>query len=436
MNSFRMRQQLQTEGFGEPSSVEAIEAVSAEAAVAIGESEAADNEVAGLLDEGELLSNDTTDLEGQEEVVEEVEEAGEEITPEHADTISLVTESFCRSWGITSNKRKLATENFTGKRGDTKLLREGLGDTIAKGWETFYRWCQDIVDTIVSKYKTHFGTGQSLIKASEKFGELLTKRTTADKDKVSAGYEKFFVMDGGLDIETSIAIGKSLLQVTSEIDAFCAESLLNGVKIIELSQSEEGKRFDQVAGQAKDAPKFGKKIARKLSPVGGKDGKNEQQFVFALPANNYLQGFSYDKVINKGEDATVTIAGSRFIKAGDSISKADEANKEVTLIATAKLVEYNTTLGVVGNALKEIEVNTKKTREASRTILDAIKAQGKKAKAADKKDKGHYRATQMLARESFVSAQHLNNAITTTATVLGKGLSKLLGNHIGGYKAA
>lgn len=434
MRNFRNRTLL-LEGMGEADSLDAVEAIEAEAAENIGESEKADAEVSGLLDEGEELAEDTGALEAQDDILEDEEAKGEEISEAHAETVELVTESFERKWNIApSQKRVMAFENFNGSRGQTKLVREGLGESIAKGWDTFIKWCQNILDTIMDKYGQYMGTGNSFVKYAEKTIEVLGKNTTKaeGKDKVKANYAKNFTIDGKFDVDAAVAVASALPGEASKLLSWAKEQMDDATKVVDLVQSKEGGKFDKELGAGKDAPEFGKKIARKLAPVGPKGSAEEDQSVYALPGNNFLQKFSYKM------EGMARISGIRFIKAGDSISKADEVEKEVEVIAHDKLKGYATSLKAVGEMLKGIETNHKGAREASKHMIDQIKktaADYKKAEKGSDERKGASTA-KVIAREAFVSSQHSVNAVTSTATVVGKGLVSLLGKHVPAYKAA
>lgn len=435
MRSFRNRQLL-TESMGEADSLEAVEALEAEVAENIGNAEKADEEVSGLLDEGDALVEDTSHLEDHDDILEDAEEAGEEITEAHAETVELVTESFENRWNIErSPKRVMAFESYNGSRGQTRLLREGMGESIAKGWETFVKWCQNILDTIMDKYGEYMGTGNSFIKFATKSSEILGKNTKQKegKDKVKAGYQKNFTIDGQVLIAETLAIAKRLPGDASGLMGW-AENLVTKTKmVINLVQSSEGGKFDKELGkEGKDAPAFGKKIGKKLAPVGPKGSSEEMQAVYALPGNNYIQSFSYK------QEGQGFVEGVRFIKAGDSISKAEEAEKEVPVIEINLLKNYADVLKGIGEMLKGIETSHKKSREASKSLIEEIKktaAEFKKAPKDSDERKGAAYA-KVLAREAFVTSQHSVNAATTTATVVGKGLTKLLSAHMGAYQAA
>lgn len=436
MRTLRNRRLLATEGFGEADVIEAIEPVEESVAAQVGIVEKDDQETMGLLNEGEILSEDTDTLEGLEDQVAEVEESGEEITPEHAETLELVTEAIASRWVIQTPKRKLAFENFSGRRGATKLVRESIGETLAGAWNAFIEWCEDMLDKIADTYKKYFGAGKAFSSAHEKNTKRLGALGEKKEDKVKAKYQRHFMVDGQLDIDGSIALAKGLPSEAKAVFGWAAEVAAKGEDAIKLARGDAGK-FDQVVSGEKKAKVFGKKLSKKLAPVGPKNS-NESQEVYALPGNAFLQSFQY-YLKGEGEQYKVNtlVDGIRFISSGDSASEAAKGEKEVETLAIDALKSHNEVLKVIGEELTKVETNHKGAREESRKLLAAAKDAAKAAKGEeDKAAKLRLQQAQKVAREGVFSARHSLNAVLHVYKTVGAGVSELVSAHAGAYAKA
>lgn len=436
MRSIRTKRLLATEGFGEADVIEAIEPVEESVAAQVGIVEKDDQETMGLLNEGEILSEDTDTLEGLEDQVAEVEEAGEEITPEHAETLELVTEAIASRWVIQTPKRKMAFENFSGRRGATKLVRESIGETLAGAWNTFIEWCEDMIDKMADTYKKYFGAGKAFSSTYAKNEKVLGALGEKKEDKVKGAYQKNFVIDGTVDIEASVALAKSMPSEAKAIFDWAASVAAKGEEAIKLARGDAGK-FDQVVGKEEGAKVFGKKLAKKLAPVGPKNS-NETQEVYALPGNAFLQSFQY-YLKGEGEQYKVNtvVDGVRFISSGDSASEGKDADKEVETIAIDALKSHNEALKVIGEELTKVETNHKGAREESRKLLAEAKAAAKEAKGeSDAAAKTRLQQAQKVAREGVFSARHSLNAVLHVYKTVGAGVSGLISAHAGAYAKA
>lgn len=433
MTSFRKQRALQAESFGGADTLEVVEAVDESLAANVGVVEKDDQQVMGLLNEGELLAEDTDQVEAIEEQVEAIEESGEEMTPEHAETVDLITEGICSRWTVEVPSRKQTFEGFSGRRGATKLVRESLGETVSNLWKTFIEWAQGIIDGVADTYKSYFGVGKGMVSAADKHDKVLSGLGAKKEEKVKAKYQASFTIDGQVDEAASIGMANSLPTDAKAVFDWTTEVSNNAKESIVLAQSKDNGKFDQLSKAGKMTNLFGKKLSKKLAPVGPKDS-GEMQEIFGLPGNGYIQSFSY--TIKQGE-VECSLDGLRFISGSDSASEAGEKEVEVSTLAIDALVGHSKTLRNIGTALSTVETNHKGVRAANKELLDLAKKVANAAKGEeDEGSKARLKLAQKVARESVFTSRHSLMAVLSVYKVVGTGINSLLKVHASAYSKA
>jgi hypothetical protein len=159
-----------------------------------------DNELDALLADGETLEQDTRMVEAvADEVAGSAAEGG--LTETAARVAEVAVESYCRRWNIS--RIKVASESFAA-RGDrmkaTKIAMEGLGETIAKGWDAFVKFVKALVERFTKAFKHYTGLGLSV---KEKALKLKAKADGAfgekKDEKIKGGFLAQLEINGKVD---------------------------------------------------------------------------------------------------------------------------------------------------------------------------------------------------------------------------------------------
>lgn len=430
--SFMKNRRMARENMGEADVLNVVEPVEESVEAQVGEVDKDDQEVYALLNEGEVLEQDTETLEKMEDQVEDIEEDGEEITPEHAETLQIATESIARRWSLgKASTRKLAFESFSGRRGDTKLVRESIKDRLADMWKTFIEWLSEMVDKMIDTFKKYVNAGKSMQSRAKKNAKILDKLGTKSKDKIKGSFVTKLSIEGKYD-------AKKAIQLALSIDGKAKSALAASEKFVDAAgelvkiattQDSDSAKFNRVTDGEKTRELFGEKVSKKLQALGGKDS-GESQTVYALPGNGYLQSSSYEYKPREDSAVKAQIVAVRLHPGEDSTEE-----KEIDTPTVAVLEECNDAMEDIGKAFEKVEQGFTKTRNGLKKLMDEAK---KAEKAVGKAEKGEAkdqaRVAQKVAREAATSAQHTSKAVTYVYKTVGAGLSGLVNAGIAAYK--
>lgn len=447
MRNFRNARKLQTESMGEADVLDIIEPVEESAAANIGEVDSDDQQVLAMLGEGEELVADTQLVEELEEQVGEVVESGEDITDAHAETLELVTESFTAHWFIDAPTRKMKFESFRGTdyRGRTKLVHEGLGETAKGAWNTFWEWVEGIIDSLKDTWKKYFGAGKAYQSFYDKQIPMVDKLGAVKADaKVKVGYQKHFTIDGKFDLAESLSLVTNMPSAAKKLVDWANKRCEASTELVKVSFSvEEGRIFDSVKrsidglAEGKDAA-FGKKINRKLAPLGPK-GSGEEQSIYALPGNSYIQQSDWMEDLGAEKDTPLKIKMSalRFISDAGAVSEPGESEKTEDPIAAAKIKEVLLKLKPIADALSKIETEHGKIRESLKKLMEESKSKASKPDSDDKAaNKAAKKAAKRVSREAVLSARHSVLAVTNVYKTVGAGIIAMTKAHMAAYEKA
>ena len=171
-----------------------------------------DSELDQLLADGETLEQDTRMVEGvADEVAATASEGG--LTESAARIAEVAVESYCSRWGIS--RIKVASESF-GSRANrmkaTAIAMEGIGETIASGWDKFVKFVKALVARFAKAFKHYTGIGRTVKEKSE----ALKAKADASKlgeekaDKIKGGFIEQLSIDGKVDVKSVIAVAHKL----------------------------------------------------------------------------------------------------------------------------------------------------------------------------------------------------------------------------------
>lgn len=152
-----------------------------------------DRDIESLIDDGDQIEQDITDLEELSSVAEDsVEEGG--MDESAARIAEVAAEAYCSKWGV--KRQKIATENFGlhNRLDSTRLAVESL-DVAAEGLaDTFVNWAKEMKDKIGKKWSelmTFAGKFKTRVaRLREKFnaaGELATGDIMVKEDLLING---------------------------------------------------------------------------------------------------------------------------------------------------------------------------------------------------------------------------------------------------------
>ena len=171
-----------------------------------------DAELDQLLADGETLEQDTRMVEAvADEVAATASEGG--MTESAARIAEVAVESYCSRWGIS--RIKVASESF-GSRSNrmkaTAIAMEGIGETIASGWDKFVKFVKALVERFTKAFKHYTGLGLSIKEKAEKLKAKVgaSKVGAAKSDKIKGGFLSQLVIAGKLDPKAVISCAHKL----------------------------------------------------------------------------------------------------------------------------------------------------------------------------------------------------------------------------------
>ena len=430
--NFMNKRRLARENMGDSDVLAVVEPVDESVEAQVGEVDKDDQEVYALLGEGEVLEQDTETLEKMDDQVEAIEEDGEEITPEHADTVQIATEGIANRWCLGSaNSRKLAFESFSGRRGDTRLVGEAIKDRLSDMWSTFIEWLSEMVDKMVDTFKKYVNAGKSMQKRSAKNAKLIEKLGSKDKDKIKGSFVTKLSIEGKYDAKKCITLATSVDSKAKSALAASESFVDNAEELISIAteKGSDSAKFNRVTEGEKKRDLFGEKVSKKLGSLGG-GSSDETQQVYALPGNGYLQVAMYDYKPKDGSAVQAMISAVRLHGGEDQTEE-----KEIETPSVAFIEECNDAMNDIGKAFEKVEQGFTKTRNGLKKLTTAAKKAEKEVGKAEKGEaKDQARVAQKVAREAATSAQHTAKAVTYVYKTVGGGLSGLVTAGIAAYK--
>lgn len=359
-----------------------------------------------IVEEGEVLAEDTETL---EQVEDKLEDEDAEVSEDEAETIQIATESIARRWGVQPS-RKLSRENFGRDRKDNRVLaREGVSDTLKGMWEAFIEWIKTLWDKARETWKKYVNAGKSLRSQSETNAKIIDTLGSKKKDTIKGAFIK------------QLSIGKEFagnnVAALEKIGAECTD-----VAAVEKATEAAIKMIETAQG---DASKV-KTVAQEMTKSASESVENG---VKKLIVKDGILGGEEARVTLTEKEGAVSVAFD--IKAVDK----SDLKSEVDTPEIGVLSELNDMMGDFGKDL-ETYINKFRKVESSRAkaLKDLEKIKNDAGKGAEtSEDKAAARDIKRGVTIIITSIGQMESVQNKCRVNLAKGLSGYIRTAIGAY---
>lgn len=400
--------------------------------------------------EADILIQDTELVEKLEDTVGEDEGQQE--------TAILAVEAIASRWAIC--RRSLVRESLVPYRepsesskssssgkSDNKTEKKGFKQFLISLWETFLDWMDSLAITIGKIVKGLTNAGKGLEKLADKQADKLKslKSATAKKDKITIkghGNVRLFYIDNDHDALNGrfdlTRVDQEVKKLESDVGNWVAGNLdATGdfIKVVveegeKVKRSREGgsftdalrramkgasNRYDSIPNKPSDFFRATENKLKRMGPPGSK----EEQVLFALPNNDYLQVFKYSHEMEEGQDKQeYAISGCRFISAHSEDVAADfktpfgELPDKILAINLstpniANLISVNTAMKNLAGALIKVEREYDKTKREIANINKQARELLRLSKESEGLDRLSSRIANRVARETGMTTNNL-----------------------------
>lgn len=167
-----------------------------------------------LLDrDGAILEDDADETDAQTDLVDEGEEAGEDMTEDEVESLDVAQESIRKRWGI--ERRSVAQESAGSSRSRRVVARESLVEDAKTLVKRFIEWLKEIGRKAKERWLKFHNAGKTIQGRSKKFEAKLRNLGSKKKDTISGGFIKQ-LSKGGEFIGNNMAEMKSQLTIAKE----------------------------------------------------------------------------------------------------------------------------------------------------------------------------------------------------------------------------
>lgn len=340
---------------------------------------------------------------------------GEGATPSHV----LVREEFSRRWGVTLN-----TESSSSR----------------SAWERFLEWCRGIINLFMDLLSHVIGDGVTLkrrqVSVLNHYEAIRERLITEASEPVDATpYSKHFIINGEYSPRACRSIIGHIPKDYSGAINWATKGISESITIIKMA-STESRRFDTIAdfnmnnSVAKRDIEFiarvGTRTSRTFPRISMGKNTDEEQIVWALPGNAYIQEFSYNYLGNPD----TRVKGLRYYQPTMDGVRDSTLNRVEPPIPVERIYTHIKQCEELANTLISMERNNRKIEKEldglRRAVDEAIKSGADGAKSFVHK----------VARESLLSSSVSVRALSRTIKTLGYGTLDRAKAHIAAHAKA
>lgn len=333
--------------------------------------------------------------------------------------------------GYDNSASQLATESIAKRWSIRKLKTEG-NSTVEEMWNVFLEWMesltyifQDLVNSAVGYGKRMLRRQRFLEDRHVTFQEKVTRPATGFMD--AGEYSRRMIVSDTFDPRSCDEIAKTLPGDVKKLMTWAQDGIKQATQVLKIVQTDNS-RFDTVedinfnkAGVS-HATNFniliGKKLSRQFNQVGSSRDSDEQQLLWGLPGNAYLQFFSYH-YDGKASGDKYPMEGVRFISPiYDTIPPRELDHPKDEILRFNKLYELIRSVKPLALALVEIETNNRGIQREMRTLRKAVESTRKNKRSTTVEERYAHR----VARERLMTANHSLRAVLHTLRTLTSGM--------------
>lgn len=347
-----------------------------------------------LLDrDGAILEDDADETDAQTDLVDEGEEAGEDMTEDEVESLDVAQESIRKRWGI--ERRSVAQESAGSSRSRRVVARESLVEDAKTLVKRFIEWLKEIGRKAKERWLKFHNAGKTIQGRSKKFEAKLRNLGSKKKDTISGGFIKQ-LSKGGEFIGNNMAEMKSQLSLAK--DSLEAQTALYA---------------------------HGKEVVDKI--LGGETG---------------VAGDILRTIQSKGLKGTKVIGGMQINFKEESESSvveftedSSEVKDEVSTPSSSELASLNDFYNLLG---KDLEKQLQDFRKTDKARADLEKVMDKVVAAIGKKEgeEGGEKAARVarkMAQATASNAQLVSKAGAHIWKTLPSGVNGYLSAGIGAY---
>lgn len=347
-----------------------------------------------LLDrDGAILEDDADETDAQTDLVDEGEEAGEDMTEDEVESLDVAQESIRKRWGI--ERRSVAQESAGSSRSRRVVARESLVEDAKTLVKRFIEWLKEIGRKAKERWLKFHNAGKTIQGRSKKFEAKLRNLGSKKKDTISGGFIKQ-LSKGGDFIGNNMAEMKSQLSLAK--DSLEAQTALYA---------------------------HGKEIVDKI--LGGETG---------------VAGDILRTIQSKGLKGTKVVGGMQINFKEESESTvveftedSSEVKDEVSTPSSSELASLNDFYNLLG---KDLEKQLQDFRKTDKARTDLEKVMDKVVAAIGKKEgeEGGEKAARVarkMAQATASNAQLVSKAGAHIWKTLPSGVNGYLSAGIGAY---
>lgn len=347
-----------------------------------------------LLDrDGAILEDDADETDAQTDLVDEGEEAGEDMTEDEVESLDVAQESIRKRWGI--ERRSVAQESAGSSRSRRVVARESLVEDAKTLVKRFIEWLKEIGRKAKERWLKFHNAGKTIQGRSKKFEAKLRNLGSKKKDTITGGFIKQ-LSKGGEFIGNNMAEMKSQLSLAK--DSLEAQTALYA---------------------------HGKEVVDKI--LGGETG---------------VAGDILRTIQSKGLKGTKVIGGMQINFKEESESSvveftedSSEVKDEVSTPSSSELASLNDFYNLLG---KDLEKQLQDFRKTDKARSDLEKVMDKVVAAIGKKEgeEGGEKAARVarkMAQATASNAQLVSKAGAHIWKTLPSGVNGYLSAGIGAY---
>lgn len=331
----------------------------------------------------------------------------------------------------TNKAAVLVRESFS-RRWCGRLKREGISAKDA--WEVFLGWLREIMLLFRDMFNRVMGDGIRLKRKQviflNRFESMRDKLLNPYTGMVKIdSYSKAFIINDHFNPRACREIMKSLPSSLSDALKWAEKGVGESLSVLRLSTSVEGAHFDIVSEAnvnnvttEKDInfiSRLGERSNRKFPRIGSGANSEEQQLIWALPGNTFVQYFSY----NYFGEPSKPVTGIRFRPDfGKSLSpKILSGLEEITPLE--RIYTHVKEIEGVSDAMISIERSGRKlNQELNKLRKEVDKVSGGNGSTRTYKHK--------LAREALLSSTGSIRSLSVALNIIGEGVLKRATVHL------
>lgn len=350
-----------------------------------------------LLDrDGAILEDDADETDAQTDLVDEGEEAGEDMSEEEVESLDVAQESIRKRWGI--DRRSVAQESAGSSRSRRTVARESLVEDAKTLIKRFIEWLKELGRKAKDRWLKFHNAGKTIQGRSKKFEAKLRSLGSKKKDTITGGFIKQLSKGGEF-------IGSNTAELKSQL-AIAKESMETQTGIYEKSSS-------LVDAVLKGEDKGFREIADFIGSKGMASAKGTQ-IVGGMQVNT-----------KEGDEGGAV----------EFIENKAETKDEVPTPSSSELASLNDFYNLLG---KDLEKQLQDFRKTDKARSDLEKSMDKVLAAIGKKEgeeggEKAARAARKLAQRAASNAQIIAKVGAHIWKTLPSGVNGYLAAGIGAY---